>query len=128
VSRALTPGDNMNIEPLIGKSKSIEAWIDECINNRGLGFWLVFDDRIKSEEIELSTELSPIIGDTGDFSDEEFDDFEDSLINNGYNYFLNLDQIEDVIDNYTMQKPSNSKKELLDAVIFYFSRDAFVCL
>ena len=39
-----------------------------------------------------------------------------------------FDQIEDVIDNYTMQKAQWTDSELLEAILFYFKRDAFICL
>jgi hypothetical protein len=61
-----------------------------------------------------------------DWSNEEIDEFEDSLINNGYCYLLNMDQIEDVIDNLMQQKALPSEQELLEAIIFYYERDAFI--
>ena len=113
---------------VLGDPKAIDFWIEEVSINRGLGYWLVFNDRVRTDEISLSTVFYPIVGNTGDLTDEEFDDFEESLSDNGYSYLLNLDQIEDVIDNYKMQKNSTTREELLKAIIFYFCRDAFVCL
>jgi hypothetical protein len=118
----------MEIQSFLGDPKPINNWIDEASKNRGLGYWLVFEDEIRTDEISLSTNFYPIVVDAGDLTDEEFDEFEELLFNNGYSYLLNMDQIEDVIDNYTMQKSSPRKEELLEAILFYFSRDAFVCL
>jgi hypothetical protein len=48
--------------------------------------------------------MFPITGDTGDLSDEEFSEFDESINTSGYCYFLNLEQIEDIISNLEMQK------------------------
>lgn len=118
----------MDITPFLGKPGSAKCWIDKCISNRGLGYWLVYEDTPQNDDIQLTTTLLPIVGNTNNFSDQEFDEFENSLFKSGYCYFLNMDQIEDVIDNYTMQKAQWTDSELLEAILFYFERDAFICL
>nr|WP_301541984.1 hypothetical protein [Shewanella sp. KJ2020] len=119
---------SVDITPFLGKPESVKGWIDKCISNRGLGFWLVYEDTPQNDDIQLTTTLLPIVGNTNNFSDQEFDEFENSLFKSGYCYFLNMDQIEDVIDNYTMQKAQWTDSELLEAILFYFERDAFICL
>lgn len=118
----------MDITPFLGKPEPVKSWIDKCISNRGLGYWLVYEDTSQNDDIQLTTTLLPIVGNTNNFSDQEFDEFENSLFKSGYCYFLNMDQIEDVIDNYTMQKAQWTDSELLEAILFYFERDAFICL
>ncbi|MEL4252235.1 MULTISPECIES: DUF7716 domain-containing protein [Shewanella] len=61
-----------------------------------------------------------------DLSDAEIDAFEDGLSRSDYGYLLNTDQIEDVIANLKQQKAQPSEQELLEAIIFYYERDAFV--
>ena len=61
-----------------------------------------------------------------DLSDDEIDAFEDSLGRSDYGYLLSMDQIEDVIDNLKQQKAQPSEQELLEAIIFYYERDAFI--
>jgi tRNA G37 N-methylase TrmD len=63
-----------------------------------------------------------------DWFNEEIDEFDDCMINNGYCFLLNMDQIEDVIDNIKQQKAQPSEQELLEAIIFYYERDAFISL
>ncbi|SFM37208.1 DUF7716 domain-containing protein [Marinobacter zhejiangensis] len=118
----------MDIKPFLGAPEPLESWIKKCISSRGLGSWLVYEDTPQNADLALSTKMFPIVGDTGQLSDEEFDEFEDSLINNGYCYLLNLDQIEDVIDNYTFQKPHPTDREIVEAIAFYYENDAFICL
>lgn len=69
--------------------------------------------------------MYPILDD-GDLSDEEYEEFESSINECGYSNFLNLDQIEGVISNLSMQVNSFTQDELLDAINFYFNRDAFL--
>ncbi|MEL4287072.1 hypothetical protein AAEH79_19390 [Shewanella xiamenensis] len=61
-----------------------------------------------------------------DLSDAEIDAFEDGLSRSDYGYLLNTDQIEDVIANLKQQKAQPSEQELLEAIIFYYERDAFI--
>ena len=100
--------------------------VNKCITQRGLQYWLVYQDTAENETLQLTTQLLPIVDDLRDWSNEEIDEFEDSLINNGYCYLLNMDQIEDVIDNLKQQKAQPSEQELLEAIIFYYERDAFI--
>ncbi|KZK71337.1 hypothetical protein Q4Q49_09010 [Shewanella sp. SP1S1-7] len=118
----------MDIGSFLGESEPLKNWINKCIAQRGLQYWLVYQDTVENEVLQLATLLLPIVDDMRDWSNEEIDEFEDSLINNGYCYLLNMDQIEDVIDNYQMQKDNPTDEELLEAIIFYYERDAFMCL
>lgn len=118
----------VDIGSFLGESEPLKNWINKCIAQRGLQYWLVYQDTVENEVLQLATLLLPIVDDMRDWSNEEIDEFEDSLINNGYCYLLNMDQIEDVIDNYQMQKDNPTDEELLEAIIFYYERDAFIIL
>ena len=118
----------MDIGSFLGESEPLKNWINKCITQRGLQYWLVYQDTAENEILQLTTRLLPIVDDMRDWSNEEIDEFEDSLINNGYCYLLNMDQIEDVIDNLKQQKAQPSEQELLEAIIFYYERDAFISL
>lgn len=118
----------MDIGSFLGESEPLKNWINKYITQRGLQYWLVYQDTAENETLQLTTQLLPIVDDMRDWSNEEIDEFEDSLINNGYCYLLNMDQIEDVIDNLKQQKAQPSEQELLEAIIFYYERDAFISL
>ena len=70
--------------------------------------------------------MFPITGDTRDMSDEEFEEFDRSINKCGFSYFLNQDQLEDILNNLKMQKSDYSKTELVSAIKYYFSHDAFI--
>ena len=74
----------MDIDPFIGEPRTLQSWLDACIKNHAPGCWLVFDGRIGTEEIGLTTQFFPVVGDAQALSDEAFEDFENSLIESGY--------------------------------------------
>ncbi|MFC3679029.1 DUF7716 domain-containing protein [Bacterioplanoides pacificum] len=115
----------MDIQPFLGPPATLLQWLDSCVANPGQQHWLLFKDPHGNTEVTLATEMYPILGDD-DFSPEEFDEFEESIHPCGYSNFLNLDQLEDIICNLAMQKENYSRAELLYAVNYYFSHDAFV--
>lgn len=112
------------IKEYLGNPETLDQWVETCINEPGLQYWLVYVET--DEEVELSTPMFPLTEATNDLTDDEYEAFEDNLIRSGYCYFLNLDQIEDVISNLKMQKSDYSKQELIKALNHYFSRDAFI--
>ncbi|MCD8549812.1 MAG: hypothetical protein LRY74_05575 [Shewanella xiamenensis] len=116
----------MNITSFFGKPESLQCWIRKCIEQPGLSYWLVYQDLDQGESLQLTTLLFPIVADTRDLSDAEIDAFEDGLGRSDYGYLLNTDQIEDVIANLKLQKAQPSEQELLEAIIFYYERDAFI--
>jgi hypothetical protein len=116
----------MNIQKFLGNPKTLAEWVKICINSPGAGHWLIFKDPDGNTKITLSTLFIPITGNTGDLSDEEFDEFDSSIVQSGDSNFVNLDQLEDIISNLTMQKKNYSKIELLDAIEYYFTHDAFI--
>lgn len=116
----------MDIKPFLGEPKRLSQWVEECINNSGQGYWLLFRDVEGEVEISLSTEMFPVTGDTGDLSDEEYEEFDNSIHECGYSNFLNLDQMEDIVSNLKMQKSNYSENELINAIEYYFSHDAFL--
>ncbi|AAN53246.1 hypothetical protein HRJ35_03330 [Shewanella oneidensis MR-1] len=116
----------MNITSFFGQPESLLCWIGKCIEQPGLSYWLVYQDLAEGESLQLTTPLFPIVNDMRDLSDAEIDAFEDGLSRNDYSYLLNTDQIEDVIYNLKQQKAQPSEQELLEAIIFYYERDAFI--
>jgi len=116
----------MNITSFFGQPESLLCWIGKCIEQPGLSYWLVYQDLAEGESLQLTTLLFPIVADMRDLSDAEIDAFEDGLGHSDYGYLLNTDQIEDVIDNLKQQKAQPSEQELLEAIIFYYERDAFI--
>lgn len=118
----------MNITSFFGQPESLQYWIRKCIEQPGLSYWLVYQDLDEGESLQLTTLLFPIVADMRDLSDDEIDAFEDGLGHSDYGYLLNTDQIEDVIDNLKQQKAQPSEQELLEAIIFYYERDAFISL
>ena len=118
----------MDIKPFLGSPKPLSKWVDACVNHPGQQYWLIFEDSKVNEEITLSIEMYPITGDTGDLSDEEYEEFDESIIRSGYCNFLNLDQLEDIISNLRMQKPEYAESELQSAITHYFKRDAFITI
>ncbi|MFB2638469.1 hypothetical protein ACE02P_10605 [Shewanella bicestrii] len=120
--------DIMNISSFFGQPESLQRWIRKCIEQPGLSYWLVYQDLEQGESLQLTTLLFPIVADMRDLSDDEIDAFEDGLGRSDYGYLLNTDQIEDVIDNLKQQTAQPSEQELLEAIIFYYERDAFICL
>ena len=116
----------MNITSFFGPPESLQCWIRKCVEQPGLSYWLVYQELDEGESLQLTTPLFPIVNDMRDLSDDEIDAFEDSLGRSDYGYLLNTDQIEDVIDNLMQQKALPSEQELLEAIIFYYERDAFI--
>ncbi|MDH1626972.1 MULTISPECIES: DUF7716 domain-containing protein [Shewanella] len=116
----------MNITSFFGKPESLQCWIRKCIEQPGLSYWLVYQDLDQGESLQLTTLLFPIVANMRDLSDAEIDAFEDGLGRSDYGYLLNTDQIEDVIANLKQQKAQPSEQELLEAIIFYYERDAFI--
>ena len=111
----------MDIGSFLGESEPLKNWINKCITQRGLQYWLVYQDTAENEVLQLTTQLLPIVDDMRDWSNEEIDEFEDSLINNGYCYLLNMDQIEDVIDILSSKKLSPVNRNYLKLLSFTMS-------
>jgi len=85
----------MDIVPFLGTPKTLSKWILECVDNPGQQYWLLFKDVDVQNDVLLSTKMYPILDD-GDLSDEEYEQFDNSISTSGYCNFLNLDQIEEI--------------------------------
>ena len=72
--------------------------------------------------------MFPITADTGSMSDDEYESFENMIDTSQYSRFLNLDQLEDVITNLSMQRQHYADRELMSAIAFYMDHDAFIVL
>lgn len=118
----------MDFQSYLGDPQPLSQWVTACPEKPGLGDWLVFVDPHGEVKPTLETEMYPITGNTGDLSDDEFLEFENSIHANGYSNFLNLDQLEDILINLAMQKRDYSQLDLKNAIDHYFTRDAFINL
>lgn len=114
----------LRFDDFIGESRSLFEWLSICREQRGLSHWLLYQGA--SGDLDGDTEMFPVSGDVWDLSNEQFDWFDAAIRENGYSSFLNLDQLEDVIDNLGLQRQDYSNTDLIDAVKYYFARDAFI--
>lgn len=62
-----------------------------------------------------------------DINDDE-EVFPSFVVKNGLNFLFREELLQDVITNALHQKPSASNQEILEAVKFYNSKDAFISL
>ena len=115
----------MKLSEYTNKPQTLHKWIEQTINSRGEGTTLIFEDPDGETEIKLTTLMTPIKVEANYLNDDEFMELEDLIFEEGYSSFLNLDQIEDIVDNLTMQKEKYTDEELLKSINFYFTRDAF---
>jgi hypothetical protein len=88
--------------------------------------WLMI--RNATAEMNFASECYPVEIDSRDVSEEEMVAFEAALKAAGYKYFLNRDQIREVIGNLEEQRPDFTPADLERAIDFYWKRDAFVVL
>ncbi|MGB1239976.1 MAG: DUF7716 domain-containing protein [Pseudomonadales bacterium] len=117
----------MHIEEFLGQPKTLSDWLQTCREQPGQQYWLLFKDDVAGEEIALTTAMYPMLDDNH-LSPQECDALEQSVYDCGYHYFLSLFQLGDVIANLSMQKTAYSQPELLNAVMHYYERDAFIVL
>jgi hypothetical protein len=114
-----------DVKAYLGDGKPLSDWIAICKAQPGRAFWLLAEDAPENDPVKLDTFLFPIVGNTGELTDEEYEELDQSIQENGYCSFLNLDQLEDIIANIRDQRPDYSDAELLEAINYYVERDAF---
>ena len=117
----------MKIEDCVGQPKTLSEWARQCVDHPGTGSWLLYEDQFDSA-LKLETPMFPITADTGSMSDDEYEAFENMIDKSHYSRFLNLDQLEDIITNLSMQRQHYSDRELMSAIAFYMDHDAFIVL
>ena len=127
---------DMEIKRRLGEPHSIANWISNCCSHGdGAGdhqrrntqnTWLVFKD--DTAPLTLQTPLYSVLEEAELLSSRSFEDFEASMINSGYSYFIDTRMLERVIDTLTVQKTDYTDQELFDAVLFYFEQDVLVGL
>jgi len=82
----------------------------------------------ESAAIELDTPCHPLVVDESELSPEEQDELDAYPETVGLRCFLCLTQLGDIAENLRQQRPNFSNHELLNAINFYWSRDAFIDL
>lgn len=72
---------------------------------------------LKSNEISPNEEILIVYEDKYTIPDEDID---------GFKYQLGLDQVQDIIENLTMQIENPTLEDCIEAVNYYIKNDAFV--
>ena len=88
--------------------------------------WLYISS--ESAAVELDTPCHPLVVDGSGLSSEEQDELDVYPKTVGLTCFLCLTQLEDVAHNLRQQRPQFSEQELLNAINYYWHRDAFINL
>ena len=109
----------------IGEPKPLSHFI-ERLTELPAWSWLYVSDA--TNHVTLALPCYPKTTNSREMSDEESDEFEASVARNGLKCFLSPAQLEDVIDNLRLQRPTHSPNEVLAAIDFYWKHDAFIVL
>lgn len=109
----------------LGKPKSIREWVKYDGEFPGDGCLYVKSDELT---ISMDTLAWPEDFDPGNYSQDDYDQFDQWLNKNSYRPFLGKEKIEDVVENLKQQKPRFSENRLLQALVCYWSTDAFIQL
>jgi hypothetical protein len=59
---------------------------------------------------------------------EDFEEYAEQLMNNGFHEFLSSAQLEEIAGNLQLQKLNYTDAEILAAIRFYWENDAFIDL
>ncbi len=110
-------------EEQLGSPRELIAWLTQIGRFPGDGWLVIRDD---TEIIRGDLVCWPKVFSARDLSDDEYDQLDDWLNENGYEYFLNQDQLGEIVENLRQQDPSYSTEALVTAVNFYWRNDAFI--
>jgi len=86
--------------------------------------WLYIPLGVK--QIEAETPCRACLVEGRELSPEEQDELDEYPETVGLKRFLSLSQLEDIVSNLQQQRPSFSERDLMAAINFYWSNDAFV--
>jgi hypothetical protein len=86
--------------------------------------WLYIPLDVK--QIEAETPCRACIVESAELSPEEQDELDEYPETVGLKCFLCLSQLEDIVSNLRQQRPSFSERDLMAAINFYWSNDAFI--
>jgi hypothetical protein len=86
--------------------------------------WLYIPLRVK--QIEAETPCRACIVEGTELSPEEQDELDEYPETVGLKCFLCLSQLQDIVSNLRQQRPSFSERDLMAAINFYWSNDAFI--
>jgi hypothetical protein len=59
---------------------------------------------------------------------EDFEEYAEQLVSNGFHEFLSSAQLEEIAGNLQLQKLNYTDAEILSAIRFYWENDAFIDL
>src|SRR5262245_56789567 len=86
--------------------------------------WLYIPIGVK--QIEAATPCRARVVEATELSPEEQDELDEYPETIGLKSFLSLSQLQDIVGNLRQQRPSFSERDLMAAIIFYWSNDAFI--
>ena len=78
------------------------------------------------KQIEAETPCRACVVESTELSPEEQDELDVYPETVGLKCFLCLSQLEDIVSNLREQRPSFSERDLMAAINFYWSNDAFI--
>jgi hypothetical protein len=80
------------------------------------------------KQIEAETPSRACTVESTELSPEEQDELDEYPETVGLKRFLCLSQLQDIVSNLRQQRPSFSERDLMAAINFYWSNDAFIDL
>ncbi len=108
-----------------GEPKPLGEWLKE------LGSWPsegVLYVETNHSPFSASTSCYPTVFDPDDFSQEDFDRFEDWLYVSKFSALLSEDDVKGVISNLEQQQENYHSELLFQAITYYWKHDAFIQL
>ncbi|MBD9437633.1 hypothetical protein IB223_16170 [Pseudoxanthomonas sp. PXM03] len=79
-----------------------------------------------TSEISLHTPCYAQAFDAREMTDAEMDAFEDHVAGAGVKRFLNSDQLQEIVENGRQQHPAPTPQQIIDAIAYYWTHDAFI--
>jgi len=113
----------MNLDEHLGPPLPLRDWLDRLGDFPADG-WLTVS--ANTTRVSLDTICRPIVTNGRDLSDDEDDALEAALDAARLTWFLNEDQLEDIVVNLALQVDHYSPEQLLAAIQYYWAHDAFI--
>ncbi len=107
----------------LGSSKPLCEWIKHLNQLSDEGRLYV---KKVTTVLSIATSCWNELFEPSDFSNDEYENFENWLDDHGYLPLLGTEQIEDVLENLKQQDPHYTDKQAVDALNHYWVNDAFI--